>query len=123
MGNTPETSELLAQAGVSGFIGNGEVYTALRQKDQKNEPGLVLDIDTRLSDSLLHITLGPDAPTLGVPDWSLNTGNFVDYFFDGRLVADLQLKLVVVSFSLQSGSQPGADTIYLDVENLRLAPI
>ena len=123
MGNTPETSELLAQAGVSGFIGNGEVYTALRQKDQKNEPGLVLDIDTRLSDSLLHITLGPDAPTLGVPDWSLNTGNFVDYYFDGRLVADLQLKHDVQSFSLQSGSQPGADTIYLDVENLRLAPI
>lgn len=123
MGNTPATSTLLARAGVSGYVGHNELYAALRQCDQEQVAGLVLDIDARASDSLLHLTLAPDSPTLGVPGWSLNAGNFIDYYFDGRLAADVLLQHDIQSFSLRSGAHPGADTIYLDVENLRLAPI
>lgn len=123
LGNTPATSALLARAGVSGYVAQNELYAALRQCDQEQVPGLVLDMGARVSDSLLHLTLAPESPTLGVPDWSLNADNFIDYYFDGRLAADVLLRHDIQSFSLRSGANPGADTIYLDIENLRLAPI
>ncbi len=60
---------------------------------------------------------------LGVPDWSLNEGNFIAYYFAGRMAADLQLRHDIQSFSLRSGLIPGSDGIHLDIENLRVAPI
>lgn len=65
LGNTPATSALLARAGVSGYVAQNELYAALRQCDQEQVPGLVLDMGARVSDSLLHLTLAPESPYAG----------------------------------------------------------
>lgn len=117
LGNTPATSALLARAGVSGYVAQNELYAALRQCDQEQVPGLVLDMGARVSDSLLHLTLAPESPTLGVPDWSLNADNFIDYYFDGRLAADVLLRHDIQSFSLRSGANP-VPTRYISISRI-----
>ncbi len=121
--NTPETSDILASASVSGYIASQEVAVMLQQQNQGREQSLQLGLDAFLYDSLVHVAFVPENPTLGTPGWSLNKHNFVDYYFDGRLAADLLMKHGSQSVSLQSGAVPGADTVYLDIRNLNLNSI
>lgn len=123
MGNTPETSEMLASAGIGGYLAPQELFAALRQRNQEGVQSLLLDMDASLSDTTARVSLAPEHPVLGVAGWTLNTGNYIEWFFDGHLAADLLLERESQRFALRSDEALGGKGISLDIRNFDVAPV
>ncbi|MCH5327884.1 MAG: translocation/assembly module TamB domain-containing protein [Coprobacter sp.] len=124
VGNAPGNLDPAAQVRFSGYVETNHLLMKCRQENRAGEQGFDFGYEALLQDSLIHITLLPD-PILGFETWSVNDSNFVDFFFDKQLYADMRLnapgKSIVLGPAHVSHFKPG--TLNVSVKGLDIASI
>jgi len=100
IGNVPGNLDQAAQVGMSGYIESNHMLMRCKQKNRSGEQGFNFGYEAWLQDSLVRISFLPD-PILGFEPWTVNKNNFIEYFFDNSLDADLTMKAAGKNIILQ----------------------
>lgn len=106
--NGPGHLDHLAQAALYGRIGQHAGTLRLLQRNRAGKIGFRFGWDFEWNDSLFRARMSPLDPVFGDEAWSVNAGNYVEYGFDRRLSADLDLHCGSRRFALRS--LPATDT-------------
>ena len=100
IGNAPGNLDQAAQVGMFGYIESNHLSMKCKQENRSGEQGFNFGYEAWLRDSLVRISLLPD-PVLGFEPWTVNEHNFIEYFFDSSLNADLTMKAAGKNIILQ----------------------
>lgn len=106
--NGPGHLDHLAQAALYGRIGQHAGTVRLLQRNRTGQTGFRFGWDLVWNDSLFRARMNPLDPVFGAETWSVNAGNYVEYDFDRRLSADLDLHCGSRRFAIRS--LPAGDT-------------
>ena len=89
--NRPGNIEQMAFIGAGGDISGNTARMNLIQHDRSDSIGFMFGITAQLLDSAIRATLTPQNPIFGYRKWSVNDDNYLTYYFDKRIEANLRL--------------------------------
>lgn len=115
--NGPGHLDHLAEAALCGRIGQHAGTLHLLQRNRAGETGFRFGWELAWSDSLFRARMNPLDPVFGAETWSVNADNYVEYDFDRRISADLDLRCGSRRFAIRSlpAGDDGIGGLQIDV--------
>lgn len=123
MGNRPGTMDEFAQVTLRGGIKGSTIDFLAIQHNIHREMGYRLGCNATLTDSVVNMKFFPETPVIGYRKWNINTGNYVNFNYDTRMLdANLHLESdsSVVSLTTQRADGSHNEDILLNISNLRI---
>lgn len=109
---------------VEGKVEQNELLVNFHQQNRDKEIGVNIGAAVILQDSSVMVRLSPAAPMLGYGTWALNEQNYIIFYPDHRIEADLHLSggnrlLSVRSFK----EEDGADGLRVEINGIDLSAV
>lgn len=122
IGNRPSTmGGDFASVDLNGYVGGNRALLSLTQKNSKGETGYRLGVTAAFMDENIDLHFTPLKATIAYLPWQFNDDNYIEYYYTGRINANLKASSNESSvLLLTEKDDEGDDMLHVDIENLKI---
>lgn len=117
MANVPGNLNQLGYLYLYGNVADDKATLNLRQRDRERRTGLRFGLEATLKDSSVYVHFVPNDPIFGFNTWAANPDNYVEYYFDKEIRANLRInrgnKLIAIESASDPRMPPGSARVHL----------
>lgn len=106
-----------------GSVQGNEIQLSVLQKNKEEKTGMEIGMKVTLQDSAIAVTLFPEQPFLGYGQWRVNKDNYIIFYSDHRIEADLQLGYQERFLKLRSAEKDGGEQLQLQMGGIDLSAV
>lgn len=123
LANRPGNLEQLALFYIYGGVLGDKANMNFLQRNREGNTGFRLGFEAQLRDSSVFATMSPEQPTIAYEKWNLNPQNYVEYFFNKEIYADLEMSSGNQSIEIKSVDHElmPKGSVRLNLNNIELA--